>query len=480
MKHIILSIVILFAVGCTSPYYPSIDYPSTGMPSSQDAEIIDYIDKRLSEEYYWLDEIDEKSGSFNRTLDWEKYLTHSLQRLETNDDDGYVNSKRQRVLYSYIHDITDTRATTTSGFGIALHYSILVMGENRLGFAIENVYEGSPASRADIRRGDIILSVNGSEIDYDNYISLFNAIEYNTLSELRLMLQRQTAANANEATMMATLERGSYKPTPVAYHSVITIDGSDKRIAYLVYNSFKAEYDDDLLRAMQTFSAEGVDSFILDLRINGGGNVESAVKLCSALLGTEYKDATLCELRRNPRNKSGLGNTPCKLQDVGIGLNIRELTVICSDFSASASELLVTGLRGLNIPVTLIGTTTEGKNCGMDVTRRTINGIYLEYAPITFMCYNAKGFGEWGEGLNPDIDLSASNSIGVSDEHYPLPRAAWGDMSHDIGLVAAVASVTGKKVGSAERQIARLSSKPTPTIKVERPAEGIRYDVVEE
>lgn len=480
MRKAVITLISILAVGCTSPYYPSIDRPSTEVPDYANSQIIDYIDKRLEEEYYWLDEVMDKSGSFNRTLHWEQYLTNSLQRLETNTDDGYVNSKGKRVLYSYIRDISNTRATQTTGFGITLHYSILVMGENRLGFAIENVYQGSPAQEADIRRGDIILSVNGTQIDYDNYATLFNSIEYNTATELRLMLQRQTATSANDATLMATIKRGQYDDSPVAYHDVITINGSDKRIGYLVYNSFKAEYDDTLLAALGELAAEGVDSFILDLRNNGGGNVESAVKLCSALLGAEYKDATLCELRRNPLNKSGQGNTPCKLEDVGFGLNMRELTIICSNYSASASELLITGLRGLNIPVTLIGSTTEGKNCGMDVTRRTINGTYVEYAPITFMCYNAVGFGEWGEGLTPDIDLTEANSIGVSDEHYPIPRAAWGDLSHDIGLAAAVASVTGKKVGTADVEISRLSSKSLPTIELTRPFEGIRYDIPEE
>lgn len=58
----------------------------------------------------------------------------------------------------------------------------------------------------------------------------------------------------------------------------------------------------------------------------------------------------------------------------------------------------------------------------MDVTRRTINNIHLEYAPITFMCFNAKGFGEWGEGIAPDVDLtSETNEYGVSDSNYPLP-----------------------------------------------------------
>lgn len=475
----LITILSLLVVGCTSPSYSTIDRPSTQPPESNSA-IVDYIDKRLAEEYYWLDEVEELSPWFDRYLAWEKYLPNSLQRLETNADDGYVNAKGQRVLYSYIRELGSTRATQNVGFGIALHYSILVMGENDYGFVIENVYPGSPAAEADVRRGDIVLSVNGKKISHENYMSLFNTVEHNTGTELRLMLERQTVANANDASMVVTLAAAPYDESPVAYYDVITIAGSDKRIGYLVYTSFDKEYDAALLDTLRELAAEGVDSFILDLRVNGGGNVESAVKLCSALLGTEYVDATLCELRRNPRNKSGLGNTLCTLEDVGLNLDIDEVTVICSEYTASASELVVSGLRGLDIPVTLIGSTTEGKNCGMDVTRRTIEGTYLEYAPITFMCYNAKGFGAWGEGLVPDIDLTAKNSIGVSDEHYPIPRAAWGDINHDIALAAAVASVTGRRVSTSAVEITRCGVVPVTTLDVDRPFVGVRNYVAEE
>jgi hypothetical protein len=68
---------------------------------------------------------------------------------------------------------------------------------------------------------------------------------------------------------------------------------------------------------------------------------------------------------------------------------------------------MIAGLRGLDIPVTVVGATTNGKNCGMDVTYRTIGTTYLEYAPITFMCLNAKGESNWGDGIMPDVDVKA-------------------------------------------------------------------------
>lgn len=481
MKRLFITLVCLsLFAGCTSPSYSSIDNPSAGGDATS-KQIVDYIDMRLEQEYYWLDEVMERGGSFNRTLKWDKYLANSLSRLTTNGDDGYITDNGQRIFYSYIRDAKSaTRTTTTTeGFGLELYYTIVSLDDNMLGFVINNVHAGSPAEAANLRRGDMIISINGKTIDRDNYMTLFNSIEHNTASELRLVAQRQTATNANEASVAATLQKGSYMATPVAHHSVITVPNSDKRIGYLVYTAFEADYDEHLLEALATLAAEGVNSFILDLRTNGGGHVSSAVTLCSALLGAEHAGATLTELRRNPRNKTSLGNTTTLLEDVGVSLNLNELTVICSEYTASASELVVMGLRGLDIPVTVIGTTTEGKNCGMDVTRRTFGTTTVEYAPITFMCVNAKGFGEWGEGITPDIDLSMDNTMGVKDEYFPMPRAEWGDLSYDIGLVAAVASVTGKKISTSDYSATRANIAITPTIAVDRPFVGTLYEVEE-
>jgi len=482
-RAFIILLGVIAMAGCMSPSYPSIDQPSGGGDASS-RQIVDYIDKRLEEEYYWLDEVMERGGSFNRTLRWDKYLTNSLQRLETNGDDGYINAKGQRVLYSYIRDVNGTTrtATSTTGFGLGLYYTIVSLGDEgrNLGFVIDNVYAGSPAEAADLRRGDMIISVNGTAIDHNNYVSLFNSIEYNTASELRLVAQRQTATSANDASIVATLQKGAYVASTVAHHSVITVPNSDKRIGYLVYTGFDHDYDEELLAALAALQAEGIDNLILDLRTNGGGHVSSAVALCSAIVGAEYEGATLVELRRNPLNKTSLGNTTNQLENVGVDLSLKELTVICSDYTASASELVVMGLRGLDIPVRLIGTTTEGKNCGMDVTRRTFGSTTVEYAPITFMCYNAKGFGAWGEGITPDVDLSADNALGVKDEYFPMPRTSWGDISYDIGLAAAVASITGKKVSMAECTTTRCGINIAPMVEVERPFIGTRNELPEE
>ena len=82
----------MLVVACTSPSYLGVDYPSFSQNTQVDKDIIAYIDQRLEQEYYWLDEVKQKSYLFDREYKkWNEYLASSLNMLETNMDDGYVN-----------------------------------------------------------------------------------------------------------------------------------------------------------------------------------------------------------------------------------------------------------------------------------------------------------------------------------------------------------------------------------------------------
>lgn len=460
--------VMLFAVACTQPYYAGVDNPHQGGGTSVDRNIIGYIDTRLQEEYYWLDEVEEKSNQFNRNVEWERYLDNALMRLTTNVDDGYVNGKGQRVFYSYIRENKASTRSGVEGFGIALHYTIVVIDSQNsyYGFVVESVYKDSPAEAAGVKRGDVITKVNNGYITANNYNTLFMMVENNGASSVNLMLRRQTTND----TYKVELQKGSYEENTVAHYEVIELE--DKRIGYLVYTAFESEYEDELIEAIETLKSAGVEEFILDLRVNRGGSVPLAVKLCSALVPASLESQTLCSLVRNKRNTKSDAVTVFELEDTGSILSLDNLTVICSGYTASASELVIMGLRGLDFPVTLIGSTTEGKNCGMDVTRKTINGISVEFAPITFMCLNAKGDGNWGDGVNPDVDLtSEGNEFGVSDKNYPIPRTEWGDYNSDIALAVALAKITGKGIVQASTRSV-CSDTMEPVVVVPKPVVG--------
>lgn len=456
MKRIVIVLSMLFAA-CTTPSYPGIDRPNTGGSNSQtDRDIIAYIDERLENEYLWLDEVATKSHTFNRNVEWDDYLGASLSRLTTNGDDGYVNANGQRVYYSFIRELSNslTRAEV-KGFGIDMHTTIVWYKENEyLAFIVENVLPGSAADEADIRRGDLIVKINSGYITLQNYVSLFNKVQVNgNLSKVDLQIYRRVGDSGAAETLNVSLDAAYYSECMVAHSEVIE---GEKRVGYIVYTGFEPASDEALLATLLEFHAADVDEVILDLRTNSGGSVSSAQMLASALLPASYEGAVLCEARRNPKNMYGKISEEFPLVECGVHLDLDHLTVITSSSTASASELVIVGLRGLDIPVTVVGATTNGKNCGMDVTRRQMGSVHLEYAPITFMCFNAKGEGDWGDGIKPDVDVVAL------DDSYPMPYAPWGS-AYDVALAAALESV-GCIVDGPTRAVACEGLEPAATI----------------
>ena len=436
-------------------------------------EVVIWVDERLQQEYYWLDEYNAKHSDFDFTLKYDKFLEKSLLSLESNYMDG-GGSGKDRYLYSYIELISgsegssSSRASTVSGYGLFLASTIWQLSDNgALGFAVEHVYPGSSAEKAGIRRGDVIAQVNHSDITQSNVNRYWYSLQYG--EEASITVLKLDSSTREEATIDLALT--SYAENPVAYSGVIELPGSlaesGKKIGYLSYLSFDAEFDTELIAALQSLKNEGITDLILDLRSNLGGSVNSSILLASSILGSSYEGKLYATLQRHPSNK--YGDSECKLVSKNgstplPSLDMPALWVITSFNTASASEMVIVGLRGLDVPVTVIGGKTEGKNCGMDVVKKTIGSATYSYAPITFLNLNAKGFNDYADGIDPDIDInsyeqkSSDEAIQYFARTYPMPFGAWGACKTDIALYEAVMNICGKSL--LDKEAASAAMKP--------------------
>jgi hypothetical protein len=89
----------------------------------------------------------------------------------------------------------------------------------------------------------------------------------------------------------------------------------------------------------------------------------------------------------------------------------------------------------------------------MEVTYETFDGYEYEFAPITFMNENGKGFSDYGKGIVPETYLAAmANDESLSEElrsdcaYFPVPLTVWGDTEHDIALVETVKQICGESL----------------------------------
>ena len=440
-------------------YNRTVLYQFVQSAGAEDA-VVTWIDQRLSKEYYWLDEYNEKRSSFDFSLTYDKFLSSSLLQLTTNEMDGGRYSDGSRYIYSYIvrtgpaGTTSGTRAAAqTTGLGLNLSNIPWSLDAQRMGFAVEHVYPGSPAEMAGIQRGDIISQVNGLDITRSNMEELWYNIYYNQYSQVSLHKINWWATDLEDenSQMDVSLTAGAYHANPVAYHGILdmpdNIADQPNKIGYLSYLSFDADYDADLETAMADLKAAGATDLILDLRSNGGGAVNSSIKLASMILDASYAGKVYAKLRRNPANPNG--DDECLITEQKTNLGINHLYIIATDNTASASEMVISGLRGLDVPVTIIGSRTEGKNCGMDVEPRTIDRYDYEFAPITFLNYNAKDFNDYADGFEADVDIATYFKDDANQSHvnnasmFPMPLAPWGMASYDIALMETMMRITG-------------------------------------
>ena len=102
-----------------------------------------------------------------------------------------------------------------------------------------------------------------------------------------------------------------------------------------------------------------------------------------------------------------------------------------SENTASASELIINALKGVDFPVTLIGSRSEGKNVGMVVTQEIYNGRRFEFAPITYWGLNADGEKGPADGFIPQGENLLNNQNSSYDDDkvniFPYTFGDWGN-----------------------------------------------------
>ncbi len=290
------------------------------------------------------------------------------------------------IKYSADHwtTLTDDASGLTSNFageGTSFGYSLGVYlfshTSTQCYAVVQFVYPGTPAEKAGIKRGDLILQINGKEITTSNYTDLF----YTSSISLGM-----ASLNGNTISLNGTkipLTASTMYQEPVNTYKVI--DKGTHKIGYLCYTDYTLKSNQKLLDVFKSFKTAGVTDVVLDLRYNRGGYSLSAQFLSSILApssivdgkniylqqtwNTKYnayyksKGVDLNEYYKTDYSYEDEDNNKIALSTKDANMNLTKLYVLVSGSTASASEATITGLSPY-ISVTTIGEQTSGKYCG--------------------------------------------------------------------------------------------------------------------
>lgn len=315
---------------------------------------------------------------------------------------------------------------------------------------IQHVSKGSPADVAKFKRGDIINGINGVVMTLSNYRTVLK--DYNTLETVTFNFAEKDGITAKENIKIT---KQVVADDPV-YLVKIFNDIGGKKVGYLVYNGFRSSFNDELNNAFAQLKSAGIQELILDLRINGGGSVLTSAYLASMIYGQAGTNETFGELRYNSKHTGRNAKVPffnslrvyndkgnvTGEQPINRLSGITKLYVLSSRSTASASEMIINGLRPF-MNVKVVGTKTTGKNEGSitlydsptsDYTNASTANTAHRNAmqPIVFQIYNKLGQSDYNNGFEPNILVeefkSWKNILPFGDENEVLLKAALNDI----------------------------------------------------
>ena len=264
-------------------------------------------------------------------VDVERLVTRAIDgMLQTLDPHSNFMDARQ---YTRLRERQEGRY-----YGLGIQITPI---EGRI--TVNSIFEGSPAYRRGIRRGDVIARIEGE-----------NAIGMSSDDAVRLLRgPRGSAVNISvrregyEELIDLRVERDEI--------SIATVEAAfliDDAIGYVRLRDFSETSDDELSRALASLREEGAERLLLDLRSNPGGPLDQAIKVSNQFLARG-------DMIVYTRGRVANSDQDYHARDAG-GYADQPLIVLVNRNSASASEIVAGAVqdhdRGL-----VVGETTFGK-----------------------------------------------------------------------------------------------------------------------
>lgn len=213
----------------------------------------------------------------------------------------------------------------------------------RKSVVIDEPYAGMPAAEVGLRKGDVILSIDGKDMTGESSDVVSGSLRGDAGSTFLLKVRRPSI----DKELEFKITRRNIKLPELTYYGLV-----DDSTGYISFNGFTEGSAKDMRKAFLDLKKQGARRLVLDLRGNGGGSLSEAVDIINMWVP---QGVTIVETRG--KMPQAYHRYKTRLEPVD---TVMPLAVLVNDETASSSEILSGSIQDLDRGI-IIGTRTYGK-----------------------------------------------------------------------------------------------------------------------
>ncbi|HEY9901229.1 MAG TPA: carboxyl-terminal processing protease CtpB [Candidatus Sericytochromatia bacterium] len=379
--------------------------------------VVDEVWQIVNQEYV--------DNTFNK-VDWQATRQQLLSKNYTSRDQAY-EAIREALKplgdrYTRFLDPEQFKALTSqtsgelSGVGIRMG-----LQEQSKGLIVVEPIENSPAAKANLKAGDGILAIDGKSTKGMSLEDASALIRGEVGTPVTLKLSRE-----GKGVFDVSLTRAQIELPAVRY--TLKQEGQ-MRVGYISLNEFSSHAAEQMEKAIKNLGDQKVNAYVLDLRGNPGGLLQSSVEIARMWLDNGKIVKTVDRKggeQEFTANRSALTQLP--------------LAVLVDGNSASASEILTGALKD-NKRATVVGAQTYGKAVVQSVHPLSDgSGLAVtisHYFPPSGLNFNHKG-------IAPDIKVELTSDQEKRLEAEPALMATNNDPQYQQAIATLATSVLAR------------------------------------
>ena len=309
-------------------------------------------------------------------IDKSKLTDAAVKGMIESLDDPYSSYMEGKTA----DDFNETIDGSFTGIGVLIQTK---EGEDYT--TIIDVYDDTPAKKAGLEVGDVIIKVDGEDVKGKNGTELAELVRGKKGTKVSVTIKR----NDEEKTL--DIKRDVVDLISVT-DKIIEYEG--KNIGYIRIETFAANTYSQFYKSLKALESKKIDSLIIDVRSNPGGHLKQTKQILSLFFNSK---TVLYQIQYKNRTE--------KVYSYSNESRKYPVAVLTDAASASASEVLASCFKENYKKVFIVGNTTYGKGT-VQSTQTLSNGTTIKYTTETWLTSKGKSINN--VGVTPTVEVSLS------------------------------------------------------------------------